>query len=58
MLVIFSSLDTYQFGIRALIQMTQKKNDGRVDSLEKEVGEIKEEMQCLLGMEKTVMDLA
>ncbi|RVW58005.1 hypothetical protein CK203_113089 [Vitis vinifera] len=38
--------------------MAQKKNDGRVDSLEKEVGEIKEEMQRLLGMEKTVMDLA
>ena len=37
--------------------MAQKKNDGRVDSLEKEVGEIKEEMQRLLGMEKTVMDL-
>ena len=29
-----------------------------MDSLEKEVGEIKEEMQRLLGMEKTVMDLA
>ena len=37
--------------------MAQKKNDGWVDSLEKEVGEIKEEMQRLLGMEKTVMDL-
>ena len=53
-----SPLDTYQFGIRASIQMAQKKNEGRVDLLEKEVGEIKEGMQCLPGMEKAVMDLA
>ncbi|RVW40949.1 hypothetical protein CK203_076984 [Vitis vinifera] len=38
--------------------MAQKRNEGQVDCLEKEVGEIKEEMQCLPGMEKTVMDLA
>ena len=53
-----SPLDTYQFGIRASIQMAQKRNEGRVDCLEKEVGEIREEMQRLLGMEKTVMDFA
>ena len=53
-----SLLDTYQFGIRASIQMAQKMNEGRVDCLEKEVGEIREEMQRLPGMEKTVMDLA
>ena len=38
--------------------MAQKRNEGRVDCLEKEVGEIREEMQRLPGMEKTVMDLA
>ena len=38
--------------------MAQKKSEGRVDSLEKEVGEIREKMQRLPGMEKTVMDLA
>ena len=38
--------------------MAQKMNEGRVDCLEKEVGEIREEMQRLPGMEKTVMDLA
>ena len=38
--------------------MAQKKNEGRVDLLEKEVGEIKEGMQCLPGMEKAVMDFA
>ncbi|RVW90260.1 hypothetical protein CK203_036776 [Vitis vinifera] len=38
--------------------MAQKMNEGRVDCLEKEVGEIRKEMQRLLGMEKTVMDLA
>ena len=38
--------------------MAQKKNEGRVDLLEKKVGEIREEMQCLPGMENTVMDLA
>lgn len=53
-----SPLDTYQFGIRASIQMAQKRNEGHVDCLEKEVGEIREEMQRLPGMEKTVMDLA
>ena len=53
-----SPLDTYQFGIRASIQMAQKRNEVRVDCLEKEVGEIREEMQRLPGMEKTVMDLA
>ena len=38
--------------------MAQKRNEVRVDCLEKEVGEIREEMQRLPGMEKTVMDLA
>ena len=38
--------------------MAQKRNEGRVDCLEKEVGEIREEMQRLPRMEKTVMDLA
>ena len=38
--------------------MAQKKNEGRVDLLEKEVGEIKEGMQRLPRMEKAVMDLA
>ena len=38
--------------------MAQKMNEGRVDCLEKEVGEIREEMQRLPRMEKTVMDLA
>ena len=38
--------------------MAQKRNEGRVDCLEKEVREIREEMQRLPGMEKTVMDLA
>ena len=53
-----SPLDTYQFGIRASIQMAQKKNDGWVDSLEKEVGDIREEMQRLSGMERIVTGLA
>ena len=38
--------------------MAQKRNEGRVDCLEKEVGEIRKEMQRLPRMEKTVMDLA
>ena len=38
--------------------MAQKKNEGRVDLLEKKVGEIREEMHRLPGMEKAVMDLA
>ena len=37
--------------------MAQKRNESRVDCLEKEVGEIRKEMQRLPGMEKTVMDL-
>ena len=53
-----SPLDTYQFGIKASIQMAQKRNEGRVDCLEKEVGEIREETQRLPRIEKTVMDLA
>ncbi|RVW36311.1 hypothetical protein CK203_106821 [Vitis vinifera] len=38
--------------------MAQKKNDGWVDSLEKEVGDIREEMQRLSGMERIVTGLA